>query len=288
MKIGIVQRKDNKLSPEKVSSLIASLASLGADVIVPAALREFYAGYAVTFADGALDLASPDVIFVLGGDGSFISAARNYSDIPIIGINFGTLAYMAELEYAETEYFEKLVKGEYEVEERMMLDATVRRGEDVISLTRPAFNDVVLSNGPLPHVITFDMILDGVAAQSYKSDGIIIATPSGSTAYSMSAGGPVLDPSIECIVATPICPHAIGQRPVVLSSSVEIRFENVRWRKDNVYLSADGDEVIELGPGDIVTIRRSKKNAKLAHVKNSQFLRVLCEKMGDSKNNILN
>ena len=285
MKIGIVQRKDNKLSPEKVFALFNKIVSLGAQIVLSSSLRDFYAEYdaGLYFTDKGLDDASPDVIFVLGGDGSFISAARNHSDIPIIGINFGNLAYMAELESSETEYIEKIINGEYAIEERIMLDAIVRRGDETIRMTKPAFNDVVLSNGPLPHVITFDMLLDGHNAQSYKSDGMIIATPSGSTAYSMSAGGPVLDPSLECIVATPICPHAIGQRPVVLSSSVEICFDNIKWRKDNVYLSADGDEVIELCPGDRVTIKKSEKKAKIAHVKNSQFLKVLGDKMGSGK-----
>ena len=282
MRIGIVQRKDNKLSPERVFPLFDKIISLGSQIILPSYLRDFYSMYSgnLIFADNGIDEFSPDVIFVLGGDGSFISAARNYCDIPIIGINFGNLAYMAELECYDTDLIEKIINKDFEVEERIMLEATVRRGEKNIKMSKPAFNDIVLSNGPLPHVITFDIVLDGKKAQSYKSDGMIIATPSGSTAYSMSAGGPILDPSLDCIVATPICPHAIGQRPTVLSSSVEISFENIKWRKDNVYLSADGDEVIELSPGDCVTISRSGKKAKLAHVKDRQFLKVLSEKLG--------
>lgn len=280
MKIAIVQRKDNKIAPERVFPLFDRIERAGAQVIVPALLGGFYSEYPgkIVFAEKIEDHA-PDLIFVLGGDGSIISAAREYSDIPIIGFNFGSLAYMAELEITELALIDRLLAGDYEVEERIMLDAFIERGGDVIAMSRPAFNDLVLSNGPIPHIITFDLLLDGVRAQSYKSDGMIIATPSGSTAYSMSAGGPVLDPSLGCIVVTPICPHAIGQRPVVMSASVKIGIDNIRWRKDNVYLSADGDEVIELCPGDSVSVCVSEKKAKLAHVKKSQFLNVLNEKM---------
>ncbi len=280
MKIAIVQRKDNKIAPERVFPLFDRINRADAQVIVPDTLSGFYSGYSgkIMFA-GKIEELAPDLIFVLGGDGSIISAAREFYDIPIIGFNFGNLAYMAELEVTEGEMVDRLLAGDYEVEERIMLDAFVDRGDRSIALTRPAFNDLVISNGPIPHVITFDLILDDVRAQSYKSDGMIIATPSGSTAYSMSAGGPVLDPTLDCIVATPICPHAIGQRPVVMSSSVKIAIDSIKWRKDNVYLSADGDEVIELLSGDKVRVCVSEKKAKLAHVKKSQFLRVLNEKM---------
>lgn len=281
MKIAIVQRKDNKISSGQVFPLFDRINAAGAEVIVSQSLKGFYSSYTgkITFAPDGIEALAPDLIFVLGGDGSIISAAREFYSIPIIGFNFGNLAYMAELEIGETDMIDRLIRGDYEVEERIMLEAFVNRGDNVIPMSRPAFNDLVLSNGPIPHIITFDLVLDGVRAQSYKSDGMIIATPSGSTAYSMSAGGPVLDPSLDCIVATPICPHAIGQRPVVLSSSVEIVLDSIRWRKDNVYLSADGDEVIELHPGDVVRICRSTKKAKLAHVKKSQFINVLNEKM---------
>lgn len=283
MKIAVVQRKDNKIAPERVFPLFDRINAGGAELIVPMNLCGFYSAYqgTMTFAPEGIEALSPDLIIVLGGDGSIISAAREFNSIPIIGFNFGNLAYMAELEITEEDMIDRLVRGDYEVEERIMLDASVHRGDSVIPMSGPAFNDLVLSNGPVPHIITFDLVLDGVRAQSYKSDGMIIATPSGSTAYSMSAGGPVLDPSLDCIVATPICPHSIGQRPVVLSSSVEIRLDRIEWRKDNVYLSADGNEVIVLQPGDVVRVCRSAEKAKLAHVKKSQFLTVLNEKMGE-------
>ena len=281
MKIGILQRDDNKIDAEKVFDLFDTMNSMGAQIFIPELIGRFYQKYngKLFFVDNDLCKCGLDLIFVFGGDGSIISAVRRYNDIPIIGVNFGTLAYTAELEITDKPLIEKLVAGDYYVEERIMLDAKVIRGESIIPIARPAFNDVVLSNGPLPHIITFDFSLNGVVAQTYKSDGMIISTPTGSTAYSMSAGGPVVDPSLDCIVATPICPHSIGQKPTVLSSGFEITIDNICWRKDYVYLSADGDEVIDIIPGDRIVINKSAKKAKIAHVKKTHFIRTLNDKM---------
>ena len=283
MRIGILQRKDNKIDAGRVYELFDRIIPQGAEIFIPEKICGFYEDYhgKLSFADNDLSRFNVDMIFVFGGDGSIISAVREYSDIPIIGFNFGTLGFNAELDISDVVLIDKLVAGEYTVEERIMLDACVIRGDDVIPISKPAFNDVVLSNGPLPHIISFDLSLNGLEAQTYKSDGMIVATPSGSTAYSMSAGGPVVDPALDCVVATPICPHSIGHRPIVLSSGFEICLSNIRWRKDNVYLSADGDEVVEIMHGDRIIIKKSEKKAKLAHVKNTHFIRNLNDKMGE-------
>ena len=283
MNIGILQRKDNKIDARKVFNLFDRIIPLGVQMFIPEKISEFYAAYdgKLCFVENDLNQFDIDLLFVFGGDGSIISAAREFCDIPIIGFNFGNLAYTAELEITDVELIDKLIAGEYTIEERIMLDACVIRDGISIPISKPAFNDIVLSNGPLPHIISFDLSLNGVVAQNYKSDGMVIATPAGSTAYSMSAGGPVVDPSLDCVVATPICPHSIGHRPIVISTSFEICLDNIRWRKDNVYLSADGVEVIEILPGDKAVIRKSDKKAKLAHVKDTHFIRNLNDKMGE-------
>ena len=283
MKIGILQRKDNKIDACKVFALFDRLRSYGVRLFIPEKIADFYGSYngELSFVGNNLNDYGLDMIFVFGGDGSIISAARDFNDIPIIGFNFGNLAYTAELEISDFELIDKLISGDFTVEQRIMLEAYVIRDGSPIPISKPAFNDIVLSNGPLPHVISFDLSLDGVVAQTYKSDGMIVATPAGSTAYSMSAGGPVVDPSLDCMVVTPICPHSIGHRPIVLSSAFEISLDNIRWRKDNVYLSADGDEVIEILPGDRIIIKKSEKKAKLVHVKNTHFIRNLNDKMGE-------
>ena len=283
--VSILQRSDNRIDPEKVFPLLDRLNSLGCTVHIPATLKDFYSGYAgKTVCVDRLDSENTELIFVLGGDGSIISAARENValGVPIVGVNFGNLAYMAELEVTELDLVDKIIDGEAQIEERIMLDVSVIRGDTALKMKYPALNDVVLSNGPLPRIASFDLVANGVTCQSYSSDGMVIATPTGSTAYSMSAGGPVVDPSLDCIIATPICPHSIGQRPVVFSSDTVLELRGINCRSNNVYLSADGREVLTLEKGDLVRISRSKYKTKLVHVKNSPFLMVLNEKMGEN------
>lgn len=288
--IAIVQRSDNRIEPSTVYPLLDRLISLGCSVCIPSELSEFYSGYdkEICFFDEEFDKNTIDLLFVLGGDGSIISAARAHAsyDIPIVGVNFGNLAYMAELEITELDLVDQILNGQCSVEIRIMLDITVIRGNKTVSMNSSALNDVVLSNGPIPRMISFDLYADGILAQSYCSDGMVIATPTGSTAYSMSAGGPVLDPRLGCIVATPICPHSLGQRPVVFGCDSILELKNFSCRNNNIYLSADGSEVLSLEPGDITRISRSEYTTKLIHVKNSPFLKILNEKMGEKRTQV--
>lgn len=285
MNTAIVQRSDNMIEPQTVYPLLDKLNSLGCNVYIPSQLTEFYSGYEgkLLCAGDSLSRENTDMIFVLGGDGSIISAARkNYSlGVPIVGVNFGKIAYMAELEITELDLVEKIISGESRIEERIMLDVCVVRNGEIICTKYPALNDAVLSNGPISKIISFELYCNGVAAQSIRSDGIVISTPTGSTAYSMSAGGPVLDPCLKCITATPICPHAFGQRPVVFDSHSIIELRNMNCRRNNMYLSVDGSEIIPLESGDTVRISRSEYKTRLARIKNSTFLKVLHEKMGE-------
>lgn len=285
--VEIVQRSDNRIDPSVVYQLLDKLISLDCNVYINTELSEFYSGYnkKICFFRDDFDKNSIDLLFVLGGDGSIISAAREHAsyDIPIVGVNFGNLAYMAELEITEIDLVEQILSGNCIIDERIMLDVTVIRGNKTVSMNSSALNDIVLSNGPIPRMICFDLYADGVLAQSYCSDGMVIATPTGSTAYSMSAGGPVLDPRLGCVVATPICPHSLGQRPVVFGCDSVLELKNFSCRKNNIYLSADGSEVLTLEPGDITRISRSEYTTKLVRVKNSQFLEVLNEKMGEKR-----
>lgn len=288
--IAIVQRSDNKIEPSIVYPLLDRLISLGCSVFIPSELAEFYSEYKkdICFFDESFDKNNLDLLFVLGGDGSIISAARAHAEynIPIVGVNFGNLAFMAELEITELDLVDRIFDGRCSVENRIMLDITVIRGNKVVSMNSSALNDVVLSNGPIPRMISFDLYADGILAQSYCSDGMVIATPTGSTAYSMSAGGPVLDPRLGCIVATPICPHSLGQRAVVFGCDSVLELKNFSCRNNNIYLSADGSEVISLESGDITRISRSEYTTKLIHVKNSPFLRILNEKMGEKRTQV--
>ena len=284
-RIAILQRSDNRIDPKAVYPLFDTLSSLGCEICLPKSVYPVYSGHTGTMCGIGDDLSGEniDFIFVLGGDGSIISAARKNAalKIPIVGINFGKLGYLAELEVSELGLIEKIISGKCDIEERIMLDVSVILGEEVLRTEYPALNDVVLSNGPVSKLLSFDLFANGVAAQSMRSDGIVISTPTGSTAYSMSAGGPVLDPCIRCIVGTPICPHTIGQRPVVFGCSAVLELRNMKCRGSNIYLTVDGNEVISLTENDTVRISLSEHSARLVRVKNSTFLKVLHEKMSE-------
>ena len=228
-------------------------------------------------------LAQCHAAIVLGGDGSIIDASNKLLDaeIPIIGINFGHVGYLAEIEINELELLDALVEGNYSIDERMMLDAEVITRSGKVRASSTVLNDIVLSNGPVARLLTFDIFCGGIKIQTCRADGIIAATPTGSTAYSLSAGGPVLEPSLDCLCLTPICPHTLNSRPVIFRGDKEIRLSDIRSKGSSVYVTADGRDVIALNEGDTVSIRRSEHTTKLIRIKDNGFLGVLHSKLSE-------
>lgn len=224
-----------------------------------------------------------DAACVLGGDGSIIDAAhRLYGmGIPLIGINFGHLGYLAELEESEIAWVDRIVAGEYTLDRRMMLDIEILDQKGCVRQRSVALNDVVLTNGPVARLLSFDLVCSGILMQTCRADGIIVATPTGSTAYSMSAGGPILDPALDCICLTPICPHTMSSRPVIVKSSAEILLTEIHARSTSVYLTSDGREAVELSPGESVRITRSPYTTDLIRVRDDGFLMALHRKLAD-------
>ena len=229
----------------------------------------------------AEELSCADYLVVLGGDGSIIQVARatTHLNIPIIGINYGKIGYMAALGSDGLEELYEILQGNHIVQQRMMLDVDVIMDDKVVRSLTCALNEAVVSNGPIPHLVEFDLYCDGKLAQHIRSDGIIIATPTGSSAYSMSAGGPVMDPMLSCICATPICPHHLNSRPVIFSGESVLEIRNAKCRNNYIYLSVDGKEVIEINSGDIVLIAKSKNTAPIVSTGNNSFIEVLNSKL---------
>ena len=225
----------------------------------------------------------PDLLVVLGGDGSIIDVARCTagSDIPIVGVNFGTVGYMAEISHDKPQDLKKIIEGKFHIQKRMMLDVTIIREDGrATSSVYPALNDAVLSNGPIPKLLEFELYANGRLAHCMRSDGVIVSTPTGSSAYSMSAGGPVLDPELSCICTTPICPHHLNNnRPTIFRGRTVLEIRNAKCRGNNIYLSVDGREVYEIGGGDIVRISRSGYTAPLVRIGNDSFVRLLNTKL---------
>lgn len=222
---------------------------------------------------------------VLGGDGSIIDASNKLlgADIPIIGINFGHIGYLAELEINEIELLDALTEGNYFIDERMMLDAEVYDRSGTMRAKSTVLNDIVLSNGPVARLLTFDIYCGNIKIQTCRADGIIAATPTGSTAYSLSAGGPVLEPSLDCICLTPICPHTLTSRPVIFRGDSVIRLSDIISNGSSVYVTADGRDVFALNEGDTVSIKCSEHTTKLIRIKDNGFLGVLHSKLSEKQ-----
>lgn len=230
--------------------------------------------------------ADGDCMLVLGGDGTVLQAVRESADrsIPIIGINLGTLGYLTEIEpIGIEEALERLIKGDYFMESRMMLEGRVDFADGRHD-GGWAINDIVISRRGALHIIRFNIYVNGQFLSSYDADGIIVTTPTGSTGYNMSAGGPLVEPKAELIVLTPICPHSLQQRSIVLSSEDCIEIEiptGFEGRNQTVDACFDGSSPISLGEGDRIKVTRFHRKFQFIKMNQVSFLEILRKKMSD-------
>jgi NAD+ kinase len=234
-----------------------------------------------TFSASAREIADNcDVLVVLGGDGTMISAARLVAGrgTPVLGINLGTLGYLTEFAIDEAiPALEFVVRGEYEIVQRTMLDWRVLRDGDQVG-AGTALNDVVVNKSALARIIDIDCWVGTHYVTGYRSDGLIVATPTGSTAYNLAAGGPIIVPGAEAISICPICPHTLTNRPLVLPFNVEIRLQ-MNTREQEVMLTADGQTGLPLMAGDRVEIRKSANTFNTVCAKDRDYFEILRSKL---------
>ncbi len=225
-----------------------------------------------------------DILIVLGGDGTILEAARRAAQrgTPILGINLGRLGYMAELEPGELELLSRLVSGDYTLEQRSMLRVELFSGNELKSFCY-ALNDAVISNGSVSRMIELELSEGGMPVTNYRADGLIISTPTGSTAYSMSAGGALVDPRVPCFCVTPICPHSFIARPMIFSDQSVLEVRNICAREKMLYLTVDGRMNFELYRNQVVRVTKSNLTTNLIRLKSCGFYRKLRQKMNDSK-----
>ncbi len=221
-----------------------------------------------------------DVVFVLGGDGTMLNASRLVAEhgVPILGINLGRMGFITEISRDGVfEAVENLFEGRWEIEERMMLSTHVSRaGKKIVEYT--VLNDVVINKGALARIIDLETSVNGIYVTTFRSDGLIISTPTGSTAYSLAAGGPILYPTLGNIVLTPICPHTLTNRPIALPDDFRIQVE-LKTQSESVYLTLDGQVGFALRTGDLVDIRKSEHKTRLIIPHNRDYFRVLRTKL---------
>lgn len=227
------------------------------------------------------ELPTADLLVCFGGDGTILHAARDATlhGVPILGVNMGSVGFMAELERSELPLLAPLAHGMYTIEERMMLDVKVLRGEKVVSQDM-ALNDAVISKGSMARVAEMEVFADRVKVTGITGDGVIVATPTGSTAYSMSAGGPIVEPTSKSIVVTPVCAHQLTARAMVLAPERIVTVQLPRGNRKYLYLSVDGGKAVRLSVGDRVDICRSQRFTQLVRLADRSFYQVINQKLG--------
>ena len=221
-----------------------------------------------------------DLLVVLGGDGTMISTARMVGDhnVLVLGINYGSLGYLTDFRIEEmTPALEAILRGEYEVDSRVMLHADLIRGGEQIASGR-VLNDVVINKAALARIIEIEVSLNGLFVNAFRADGLIVSTPTGSTAYNLSAGGPIIYPSMNAIVLTPICPFTLTNRPIVIpdTAQIELKLDN---ENEGVVLTLDGQIGHTMHSGDRVRIRKSRTTFNLVQPQNRNYFDVLRNKL---------
>ena len=230
------------------------------------------------------ELPGADLIICFGGDGTILhmSKTATRAGIPILGVNIGTMGFMAELESTELEELKRLATGDYTIDKRMMLDVTVFRDRDII-FHDICLNDVVITKGAVARIVHLAVECDGVEAMECGGDGVIVATPTGSTAYSLSAGGPIVEPAAHSMLVTPICAHDVGSRCMVTSDQRIITVKLTRNARRNAYLSVDGGKSVRLNMGDTTKIQKSNLETSLVRLKDRSFYDVVNQKFRQYK-----
>lgn len=227
------------------------------------------------------ELENANVLVCFGGDGTILHAAHeaNARNIPILGVNLGSIGFMAELEHGELSLLARLAAGKFGIERRMMLDVSVRR-EGHCAFSEHALNDAVLTKGAVARALDLEVTGDRVTISSFAGDGLVVATPTGSTAYSMAAGGPIVEPTAENIIIAPICAHSLHAKPFVLGSSRTVGMRLAPGSKKTAYLSVDGGRAFRVQPGDWVECRRSKQATQLVRLTGRSFYERINQKLG--------
>ena len=276
--IGIFVKRHHQDAVQVAAQVAEWLRGRGIEVLADEALAAAVPAAKSCPAEAIPDAA--DLLIVLGGDGTLLSVSRLVGDrcTPILGINLGSLGFLTEITRDEIiPVLEQLVAGELTVSERLRLDVIIRREGTEVARYR-VLNDLVINKGALARIIDMEAWVDDTYLTTFKADGLIVATPTGSTAYNLAAGGPIISPALHCLVISPICPHMLTNRPIIVSDEAVIRIE-VKFQNEEVAMTADGQIGMPLQGGDVVEIRRSPHPTMLVLSPTKDYFQILRTKL---------
>jgi len=280
--IGVIGRMGSVKVVETLRNLKAYLIRENYQVILEEDTATMLPGHGLQVASKKLIGEIADLVIVVGGDGSLLGAARELakSNVPLLGVNRGQLGFLTDVSPHELEArLDKVLNGEYIQERRFLLDAHVKRDGNPIGFGT-ALNDIVLHPGRSTRMIGFDLYIEGHFVYSQRSDGLIVATPTGSTAYSLSAGGPIMHPKLDAVVLVPMFPHTLSSRPIVVDGNSEIKLIIGDSNETYPQISCDGQMDIACAPGDTITIVKKPFKLRLIHPTDHNFYATCREKLG--------
>lgn len=284
--IGIIGRLGSNKVIETVRRLKHYLVEEGYHVILQDRIAEVIPGHGMQVSTQKLLGEICDLVIVVGGDGSLLGAARALAkhNTPVLGINRGRLGFLTDISPDEglEEAVQDVLDGKYLSEQRFLLDAEIKRNGVPLAASE-ALNDVVLHPGKSARMIAFDLYIEGQFVHHQRADGMIVSSPTGSTAYALSGGGPIMHPKLDAIVLVPMFPHTLSSRPIVVDGNSEIKLVIGDSNETYPTVSCDGQKHIPCAPGDVVTIRKKPHKLKLIHPKDHNFYEICRTKLGWEK-----
>lgn len=275
----VVPNLSRQQAEEVTRAVCEGLKKLNADFAMPEEIKATFSDICSTYMSEDELYKNSVAVIAIGGDGTIINCAKIASAYskPILGINAGRVAFMAGLESQELEYLDRLIKGDYTVDKRMMLSATIVSDGEIVEEIN-CVNDVFVGRSQHVNMVNLKVFCDNAKVSDYYSDGIIFSTPTGSTAYSLSAGGPVIDPLIESILLTPVCPHSLFQRPMIFRSECVFEIEN-DTEPGNVLVFFDGGRGVPVTKDCKIIVKKSDKTADFIRIKSDTFVDILNTKL---------
>jgi len=284
MVISVFPNLNNNGVSELAFDVIKILTDGGADVYVQNEYKPIFKSTKAKFENFDKAMSLCDCAIAIGGDGTTLNIAKKaaFLNKSALGINAGRLGFMSGIERDELSLLTKLINKEYIIDERAMLKATIEKDGEVLS-SHHCLNDIVVSRGNFARLIDVTITCDGRSVSNMRSDGVIISTPTGSTAYSMAAGGPVVSPEADCIIETPICPHSLMDRSIIFSADKELIVTANNDQNNSPIMTVDGQEAVNLTPGCQIHIKKSDITTKLIKLKPENFYEVLNKKIIEYK-----